>query len=68
MPGQMRRPNPKGMVKLLSVLPFQLPAGVCGVRKREGLNISGFSNRFGSLASTLLPRYVSWVVKNMEKW
>ena len=53
MPGHTRRPNPKGIVKSLSTLPFQFPAGLCGVRNREGSNVSGSSNRFGSLTSTL---------------
>jgi hypothetical protein len=53
MPGQMRRPNPKGIAKSLSTLPFQFPAGFCGVKNREGSNVSGSSNRFGSLTRTL---------------
>jgi hypothetical protein len=53
MPGHTRRPNPKGIVKSLSTFPFQLPTGLCRVRNREGSNVSGSSNRFGSLTSTL---------------
>ena len=53
MPGQMRRPNPKGILKSLSTSPFQFPAGLCGVKKREGLNFSGSSNTFGSMTRTL---------------
>jgi hypothetical protein len=53
MPGHMRRPNPKGILKSLSTLPFQFPAGLCGVKNREGLNVSGSSNRFGSMTRTL---------------
>ena len=53
MPGHMRRPNPKGILKSLSTLPFQFPAGLWGVKNREGLNVSGSSNRFGSMTRTL---------------
>jgi hypothetical protein len=53
MPGHMRRPNPKGILKSLSTLPFQFPAGLCGVKNREGLNVSGSSNTFGSMTRTL---------------
>ena len=53
MPGHMRRPKPKGMLKPLSTLPFQFPAGLCWVRNREGLNVSGSSKKFGSMTSTL---------------
>ena len=59
MPGHMRRPNPKGIMKSLSTLPFQFPTGLCGVRNREGLNDSGSSNTFGSLARTLSHLYCS---------
>lgn len=53
MPGHMRRPNPKGILKSLSTLPFHFPAGLCGVKNREGLNVSGSSNTFGSMTRTL---------------
>jgi len=53
MPGHMRRPNPKGILKSLSTLPFQFPAGLCGVKNREGLNVSGSSNTFGSMTRIL---------------
>ena len=46
MPGHTRRPNPNGIVNSPSTLPLQLlPAGLCGLRNREGLNVSGSSNR-----------------------
>ena len=38
MPGHTRRPNPNGIVKSLSTLPFQFPTGLCGVRNREGFD------------------------------
>lgn len=58
MPGHMRHPNPKGILKSLSTSPFQFPAGLCGVKNREGLNVSGSSNRFGSMTRTLWDRGV----------
>jgi hypothetical protein len=60
MPGQTRRPNPKGIVKSLSTLPFQFPAGFCGVRNREGLNVSGSSKKSGSLTSKLWDHGIRW--------
>ena len=54
MPGHTRRPNPNGIVNSLTTFPFQLPpTGLCGLRNREGLNVSGSSNREGSLTSAL---------------
>jgi hypothetical protein len=67
MPGHTRRPNPKGIVKSLSTLPFHFPTGLCGVRNRDGLNVSGSSNRFGSLTSTLRSwRQMAWSVVQKE--
>jgi hypothetical protein len=67
MPGQTRRPNPKGRTKSAPTLPLQFPAGFCGVRKREGSNVSGSSNSFGSLTSTLRGRNVSWTRNLIER-
>jgi hypothetical protein len=36
MPGHMRRPNPEGILKSLSTLPFHFPAGLCGVKIEKG--------------------------------
>ena len=68
MPGHTRRPNPKGIVKSLSTLPFQFPAGLCMVKNREGSNVSGSSNRFVPLARALwdddVRQHGTWLKKS----